>query len=58
MRSKMDITEEHIWYIFKKFDTDNSGYISQENLTHVMNKLGKKFTPEEVEEMIREVDLA
>jgi calcium-dependent protein kinase len=27
-QSKFKITEEHLWTVFKRFDTDNSGFIT------------------------------
>jgi calcium-dependent protein kinase len=39
---------------FKKFDVDNSGYITVENLRQV---LGENFDGEEVEKLIKEADL-
>ena len=42
---------------FKVFDRDSDGFISAEELTHVMSTLGENLTQEEIDEMSREADL-
>merc|ERR1712199_97200 len=42
---------------FRVFDKDSNGYISAEELRHVMTNLGEKLTEDEVDEMIREADI-
>ena len=42
---------------FRTFDRDGSGFITADELRHVMTNLGEKLTDEEVNEMIREADL-
>lgn len=42
---------------FKMFDRDGNGYIDADELRLCMMNLGEKLTLEEVEEMIREVDV-
>ncbi|XP_031271031.1 calmodulin-like protein 8 [Pistacia vera] len=49
--------EEELREAFKVFDKDQDGYISPNELTHVMMNLGEKLTDEEVEQMVREADL-
>ena len=39
------------------FDTENSQMINVAELRHVMTNLGEKLTDEEVDEMIRAVDV-
>ena len=39
------------------FFQDGNGFISAQELRHVMTNLGEKLTDEEVDEMIREADL-
>ena len=49
--------EQEIRAAFRVFDKDGNGFISAEELMHVMNNLGEKLTDEEVGEMIREADV-
>jgi len=42
---------------FKVFDKDGNGFISAAELIHIMTNLGEKLSDEEVDEMIREVDI-
>lgn len=42
---------------FKNFDTDNKGYITSHELRHLMIDLTEGLTAEEVEEIIKEVNL-
>ncbi|KAL7124032.1 hypothetical protein ABFS83_14G021100 [Erythranthe nasuta] len=42
---------------FKVFDIDQNGYISANEIRQAMVKLGHELTDEEVNQMIREVDL-
>ena len=42
---------------FKVFDKDGNGFISAEELRHVMTDLDQTITDEEVDEMIREADI-
>ncbi|KAH3853186.1 hypothetical protein DPMN_095708 [Dreissena polymorpha] len=41
---------------FRLCDKDNNGFISSEELRHVMTNLGEKLTDQEVSEMIRAAD--
>ncbi|RUS81187.1 hypothetical protein EGW08_011052 [Elysia chlorotica] len=43
---------------FKVFDRDGNGFISAAELRHVMMNLGEKLSEEDVDEMIREADVA
>ncbi len=56
-RQKDTDSEEEIREAFKVFDKDGNGFISSNELRHVMTNLGEKLTDEEVDEMIREADL-
>ncbi|VDI59027.1 poly [ADP-ribose] polymerase [Mytilus galloprovincialis] len=60
MTHKMKDTdaEEEIMEAFKVFDKDGEGSISMSDLRHVMTNLGEKLTDEEIEEMMREADVA
>ena len=41
---------------FRIFDKNGDGFITADELKHVMENLGKKMTDEEIDEMIREAD--
>ncbi|KAL8619754.1 hypothetical protein ACOMHN_025840 [Nucella lapillus] len=59
MAKKMKDTDsdEELREAFRVFDKDGNGFISAEELRHVMTNLGEKLTDEEVDEMIREADM-
>ena len=50
-------TEDDIREAFRVFDKDGNGFISVQELRHVMTNLGEKLTEDEVDEMIREADI-
>jgi calmodulin len=50
-------TEDQIREAFKIFDKDNSGFISAEELKHVMLNLGEKLSQEEVDEMLKQANV-
>merc|ERR1719347_212229 len=49
--------EEEIREAFRVFDRENYGFITVHDLTHVMQTLGEKLSPEETQELILEADL-
>ena len=49
--------EEELREAFKVFDKDGNGFISADELRHVMTNLGEKLTDEEINEMIKEADI-
>jgi calcium-dependent protein kinase len=51
------MTEEKMWMIFKRFDVDNTDYISKENLKEAMKNLGRAITSNEIEEALSTHDL-
>lgn len=58
VRKMKDIdSEEEIREVFWVFDKDGNGFISVVELRYVMINLGEKLIDEEVDEMIREVDI-
>ncbi|XP_019493370.1 PREDICTED: calmodulin-like [Hipposideros armiger] len=59
MARKMKDTSniEEIRAAFRVFDKDGNGLISAAELRYVMMNFGEKLTEEEVDEMIREVDI-
>ena len=59
MERKMAETEseQDIGATFKVFDKDGNGFISADELRHVINNFGEKLTDEEVDEYIRDADI-
>ncbi|XP_023235515.1 calmodulin-like [Centruroides sculpturatus] len=51
------ISEQEIRDAFKIFDRDNTGYIIVAELRHVLTNLGEKLTDEEMDELLREVEI-
>jgi calcium-dependent protein kinase len=43
------MTEEKLWMIFKHFDVDDTDYISKENISDAMHKMGKQISVDEIE---------
>ena len=50
--------EEEMKEAFQVFDKDGNGFISTAELRHVMVNLGERLCDEEVEEMVKEADMA
>lgn len=48
--------DDDLWYAFKKFDLDGSGYITVSELKKILANIGQHFTDYEIETMIRKVD--
>jgi len=49
--------EEELIEAFKVFDRDGNGYISSTELKLVINSLGEELSKEDIDDMIKEVDL-
>lgn len=49
-------SEDEMRQAFSVFDKDGDGFITADELRHVMTSLGEKLTDEEVNEMISEAD--
>ena len=43
-------------FAFHHFDVDNSGYITEQNLSEVFHREGKKITKEQIHEILESVD--
>ena len=41
---------------FKKFDADNNGFITANELHHILTRMGRQLSPKEVENIIKSVD--
>ena len=50
-------SETELREAFRVFDKNGDGFISPEELRHVMTNLGEKLTDEDVDDMIKEADL-
>lgn len=50
-------SEEDLLEAFAVLDKEGSGYISVAELRHVMINLGEKLSDQEVNEMVREIDV-
>jgi len=50
-------SESELIEAFKVFDKDGNGFITSQELRHVMTNLGEKITQEEADSMIKEADL-
>ena len=47
------LTDEKLWSLFKAFDTDDTDYISLENLQEAFQRLGRNYSEEEVKKMLQ-----
>ena len=55
---KENLTEEVLHRLFKRFDVDDTNFISKKNLIDVFKRLGRtQITEDEVTEMIRAHDI-
>lgn len=48
--------DDALYYAFKKFDGNNTGYITSTELRQILAKIGKNYTTRQVDEMIASVD--
>lgn len=53
----MDEKMVEIWGVFIVFDRDGNGFIIVVELRYIIQKIGDKFIDDEVDEMIRVVDI-
>ena len=52
------LNDELLYALFKHFDTDDSDFITLENIREAFNKAGKQVDEREIEEMIEKHDIA
>ena len=52
------LTDEKLWSLFKTFDTDDTDFISLENLQEAFQRLGRSLSEEELEAMLTQHDQA
>ena len=57
LTEKVYMNEEKLWQAFQFFDTDKSGFITAENLKEALAKVGKVVSEEEIQNMIKDVDI-
>ena len=56
MSTRKLLNENRLLMLFKEFDTDDSGYITRENLEEAFTKLEKPLTKAEINTIIEEHD--
>ncbi|CAF1635568.1 unnamed protein product, partial [Didymodactylos carnosus] len=49
-------TRQELEAAFQKFDTDGSGYITANELSHIMARMGRNMKKSEIEAMIKSMD--
>ena len=54
--SKVILTKERLWTVFKYFDVDNANFITAANLKEAFARTGRKISLIDIEHMIKEVD--
>ena len=47
---------QKVFLFYRIFDKDDDGFISVEELRHIMQSLGEKLTDNELDEMVAEAD--
>jgi calmodulin len=57
MREASGADEEELREAFRVFDQDQNGFISRDELRHVLQNLGERLSDEELAEMLREADV-
>ena len=48
LNKKVYMNEQKLWQAFSFFDTDNTGFITEQNLKEAMAKVGKALSEEEI----------
>lgn len=48
--------ENEIRAAFRHFDKDNSGFITRDELRQALNKMGRHYSAQDIEHMVRAVD--
>ena len=51
------LTDEKLWSLFKTFDTDDTDYISLDNLLEAFQRLGRDYSEEEVKKMLQQHEM-
>ena len=53
---KKTLTMQNLWFVFHHFDVENSGFITEQGLTEVFHREGRKLTKEQISEMMKSAD--
>ena len=48
--------DDELWYAFRKFDMDNSGTITVDELKQILSKVGQFYSDKQIASMIATVD--
>ena len=51
------LTDEKLWTLFKTFDTDNTDFITQDNLQEAFLRLGRNYSEDEFKKMMETHDI-
>lgn len=51
------LTYDKLWALFKHFDTDDSGYITPDNIKEAFAKAGKNVSEEDIKHILENHDL-
>lgn len=50
------VEDEDLYFAFKKFDADNSGYISVKELQQILARIGQHYSLDQIAELVQMVD--
>lgn len=50
---KKFMTDEKLWMMFKQFDVEDKDFITAENISMTMSKMGKNFTKDDLNASMR-----
>lgn len=56
LTTKVKLDEAHLWTVFKRFDVEDKGYITEENLEEVLHWEGKDMSHYEAQAIYDEVE--
>jgi len=54
---KSVLTYDKMWALFKHFDTDDSGFITPENIREAFGKVGKNLSDKDINDIIENHDI-
>ena len=53
---KKALTMQNLWFAFHHFDAANSGFITEQGLSEVFHREGRKFTAAQIHEIMEQAD--